>query len=161
MLIRPFQAADLQPLIDLTISTFRPFYEVDTLHMMGADLLQHHHGQWEADYRREVPTYHDPSANEHVAVAEIDNQIAGYVAWGPDELVGSGKIRIVAVSTDHRRQNVGRALCLHAMDRMRADGFEYVGLGTGGEDDFHAPARALYSSLGLRRVPVAYFLGRL
>ena len=161
MLIRPFQPVDLPTLIDLTINTFRPFYEVDALDMMGADLLQHHHGHWEADYQHEVPTYHDPSADSHVAVAEIDDQIAGYVAWGPDELVGSGKIRMVAVSTDHRRKSVGRALCLYAMDHLRADGFDFVGLGTGGEDEFHAPARALYSSLGLRRVPVSYFLGRL
>lgn len=161
MFIRPSQPADLQTLIDVTIDTFRPFYEIDALRMMGPDLLQHHHGQWEADYRREVPTFHNPSANRHVAVAEIADQIAGYIAWGPDEPVGSGQIRIVAVSASHRRNNVGRALCLHAMDQLRASGFEFVGLGTGGEDDFHAPARALYSSLGLRRVPVSHFLGRL
>lgn len=161
MLIRPFQPADLPSLLDLVIETFRPFHEVDAPRMMGADLWQHHHGQWEADYRREVPTYHEPSAKKHVAVAEIADQIAGSIAWGPGDPVGSGQIRIVAVSNDHRRKNVARALCLHAMEHMRADGFEFVGLGTGGEDDFHAPARALYASLGLRRVPVAHFLGRL
>lgn len=161
MHIRPSQHADLQTLIDLTINTFRPFYEIDSLRMMGAELLQHHHGQWEADYRREVPTFHDPGAGKHVAVAEIADEIAGYIAWGPGDLVGSGRIGMVAVSAAHRRKNVGRALCLHAMDRLRADGFEFIGLGTGGEDDFHAPARALYASLGLRRVPVTYFLGQL
>lgn len=161
MHIRPFQPADLPTLIDLTIETFRPFYEGDALRMMGTDLLRHHHGQWEDDYRREVPTFHDPGANMHVAVAEITDQIAGYIAWGPHEPVGSGQIRIVAVSADHRRKNVARALCLHAMGQLRSSGFEFVGLGTGGEDDFHAPARALYSSLGLRRVPVAHFIGRL
>lgn len=161
MLIRPFQPTDLQKLIELTINTFRPFYEVDALRMMGADLLQLHHGQWETDYRHEVPTFHEPSAGKHVAVAEIDGQVAGYIAWGPGEPAGSGRICIVAVSTDHRRKNVGRALCLHAMGRLRADGFEFVGLGTGGEDEFHAPARALYSSLGLRPIPVCHFLGRL
>lgn len=40
---------------------------------------------------------------------------------------------------------------------MRAAGVQVVELGTGG-DEFHAPARRLYESLGFSLVPVAVYL---
>jgi hypothetical protein len=43
------------------------------------------------------------------------------------------------------------------MGAMREQGIEVVELGTGG-DDFHAPARALYESLGFHLVPVSVYL---
>lgn len=42
---------------------------------------------------------------------------------------------------------------------MKATGVNVVGIGTG-EDDFHAPARALYESLGLTKIPIAAYLGK-
>ena len=42
---------------------------------------------------------------------------------------------------------------------MREEGIEVVGIGTG-DDAFHAPARALYESLGLTKIPVAAYLGK-
>jgi len=161
MLIRPFLEADVQTIVELTVETFRPFYEDDLRQMMGETLLAHHHSQWEQDYRVDVPTLHNPAVGHYVAVAEIDGAIAGYVSWRPDELAGSSRVHILAVSSLHRRRQVGRNLCLHAIARMKADGIEFVGVGTGGEDNFHAPARALYASLGLTRIPVSLTLANL
>ena len=68
-----------------------------------------------------------------------------------------GEIDPLAVREHARRSGVGRALCEHAMTAMREQGVEVVSLGTGG-DWFHAPARALYESLGFHLVPVAVYL---
>ena len=43
------------------------------------------------------------------------------------------------------------------MTAMREHSVKVVVLGTGG-DDFHAPARALYESLGFHLVPVAVYM---
>jgi hypothetical protein len=43
---------------------------------------------------------------------------------------------------------------------MRAEHAEYVEIGTGG-DDFHAPARAFYESLGCVKLPVAVYFREL
>jgi hypothetical protein len=43
------------------------------------------------------------------------------------------------------------------MNAMREQNVEVVSLGTGG-DWFHAPARALYESLGFHLVPVAVYM---
>ncbi|HEY3261362.1 MAG TPA: hypothetical protein VGJ95_14025 [Pseudonocardiaceae bacterium] len=43
---------------------------------------------------------------------------------------------------------------------MKADGVEFVGIGTG-DDAFHAAARALYESLGFIKIPTAAYLKRI
>jgi ribosomal protein S18 acetylase RimI-like enzyme len=160
MYIRPFADSDLQGLIDLTIETFRPFFE-DYVHpLLGDDVFQHQHGNWEQDYRDEVPTLHDPGAGCHVAVAQIGEDIAGYVAWKPGARPTSGQVSMLAVSSSHRRRGLGRRLCLHAIHKMKADDVEFVGIGTG-DDAFHAAARALYESLGFTKIPIAGYLKKI
>jgi ribosomal protein S18 acetylase RimI-like enzyme len=160
MIVRPFADSDLQELIDLTIETFRPFFE-DYVHpLLGHVVFRHQHGRWEQDYRDEVPAMHDPTAGRHVAVAQIDSAIAGYVAWKPGERPRSGQIDMLAVSSAHRRQEVGRQLCRHAIQAMKADGVEVVGIGTG-DDAFHFAARALYENLGFTKIPIAGYLKKI
>jgi ribosomal protein S18 acetylase RimI-like enzyme len=157
MHIRSFVDSDLERLVDLTIETFRPFFE-DYVHpLLGDEVFRHQHGQWQQDYRRQVPTLHDPAAGRHVAVAQIDGSIAGYVGWQPGERPRSGQISMLAVSAPHRRQDVGRSLCLHALREMKATDVEVVGIGTG-DDAFHAAARALYEDLGFTKIPIAGYL---
>ena len=159
MEIRPCKESDIPALIKLTIATFRPFFEEYVYPLLGDELFAHQHGRWERDYQDEVPALHDPSTGRHIAVAEIDRSVAGYVAWGPGERAKSGQIQMLAVSPDHRHQAIGRTLCRHAIDAMRASGVEVVGVGTG-DDAFHARARALYESLGFTKIPIAGYLKR-
>jgi hypothetical protein len=44
---------------------------------------------------------------------------------------------------------------------MKGKGVEVVTIGTGGTDAFHAPARALYESLGCVPVHVAFYFTHL
>lgn len=161
MRIRAYRNSDQDTLIALTISTFRPFYENSFPKMMNHDehIIAHQHGRWEEDYRQQVPSLHDPAEGKHLAVAVDDeDQIAGYVAWCSDTFrPAHGEIGLIAVDAAHRGGGIGTALMEHAMSRMRADGMGFVGLGTGG-DNFHAPARRLYESLGFYVIPTAAYL---
>lgn len=160
MHIRPFVSSDLDPLIALTIETFRPFYEGYVRPLLGEQLFEHQHGQWQQDYRDEVPTLHEPAAGRRVAVAQTGDELAGYVAWKTGEKPHHGEISLLAVSAEHRGHHVGRQLCVHAIEAMRADGVHVVGIGTG-DDAFHAAARALYESLGFTKIPIAGYLKRI
>src|SRR5690349_4620082 len=112
--IRPGDDADIEALIALTIETFRPFFEDYVQPLLGDDLFEHQHGRWQQDYHEQVPALRDPSAGRHIAVAEVDGEIAGYVAWNPGERPRSGEIQMLAVLPAYRDRAVGRGLCLHA-----------------------------------------------
>ncbi len=152
MRIRGFQETDLPQLIDLTIESFRPLFERHLPEAIGPEVLAHDHGDWENDYRHEVPTLHDPEHDRFVILAEDEGRIVGYVGWNIAES-GSGRLEMVAVHPDARRRGIGRALCRDALDQLRDREVSVVHIGTGG-DAFHAPARRLYESLGFSGLPV-------
>jgi ribosomal protein S18 acetylase RimI-like enzyme len=159
MLIRAFTQHDLVPLTELTIETFRPFYEDSFRPLVGEVVFANQHGNWRDNYRKQLAGLHAPERHTHVAVAEADDGIAGYVAWSVDPARRNGSVTILAVSAKHRRHRVGTALCVHAFERMRSLGAEVVEIGTGG-DAFHAPARALYDRLGCVPLPVVVYYRR-
>jgi ribosomal protein S18 acetylase RimI-like enzyme len=160
--IRPYQPRDLNALIELTIATFGPFYEDHFRPLVGEAIFHHQHGRWADDYRAQVPTFYHPAANKHMAVAETgEGAIAGYVAWAIEPARRHGDVVILAVAAAHRRGHLGTALCEYAFDDTTRKDVEVVTIGTGGTDVFHAPARALYESLGCVPVHVAYYLKQL
>jgi ribosomal protein S18 acetylase RimI-like enzyme len=160
MLIRAFTQHDLAPLTELTIETFRPFYEDSFRPLVGEAVFANQHGNWRDDYRKQVAELHAPERHTYVAVAEAEDGIAGYVAWSVDPARRNGSVTILAVSAKHRRHHVGTALCEHAFEKMRTLGAEVVEIGTGG-DPFHAPARALYERLGCTPLPVVVYYRQL
>lgn len=160
MRIRSFGGPDLEPLIELTTETFGPYYEEHFRPLVGDVVFTNQHGDWRADYRTMVATLHDPDHHRHVAIAEHDGVLAGYVAWSADPAKRNGTVTILAVAAAHRQHGVGTALSEHAFDALRDAGAEVVEIGTGG-DAFHAPARALYERLGCTPVPVTVYYRRL
>ncbi len=160
MHIRSYVDADLARLVELTIDTFGPFYEESFRPLVGDLIFTRQHGDWRGDYRRQVPGLHDPAAHKYVAVAVDDDVPAGYVAWHLDTARRQATVEILAVAREYRRSSIATALCEHAFAAMRAEGAEYVEIGTGG-DDFHAPARAFYESIGCVKLPVAVYFREL
>jgi ribosomal protein S18 acetylase RimI-like enzyme len=160
--IRSYHPGDLNALTELTIATFGPFYQNHFRPLFGEVIFRHQHGRWADDYRAQVPGLHDPAAGKYVAVAQTsDGAIAGYVAWAIDPARRHGDIKLLAVAEAHRREHTGTALCDHAFSDMKEKDVEVVIIGTGGTDSFHAPARALYESLGCVPCHVAYYFRQL
>ncbi|MCG5468929.1 GNAT family N-acetyltransferase [Micromonospora sp. LAH09] len=156
MRIRSFLQHDLARLTELTIETFRPFYEESFRPLVGENVFANQHGRWRDDYVEQVAGLHDPAEHRYVAVAEIDGAIAGYVAWSVDPGRRNASVTILAVSAEHRRLGAGTVLCDYAFAAMRDLGAEVVTIGTGG-DEFHGPARALYEALGCTPLPIAVY----
>lgn len=152
MNIREFQDSDLPALIDLTIETFRALFQRHLPEVLNPTVFEHDHGDWEADYRQEVPTLHDPANQRFVTVAEVDGDIVGYVGWNVTN-GDSGRLEMVAVNPTAQGRGVATALCRNVLERLKNQGVVVVHIGTGG-DDFHAPARGLYESLGFTAYPV-------
>ena len=162
VIIRSYHPRDLDALTELTIVTFGPYYEDHFRPLVGETIFHHQHGRWADDYRAQVPGLHDPAAGKHVAVAETDDgAIAGYVAWAIDPGRRHGDVVMLAVAAAHRRDHLGTALCERAFEDMTGKDVEVVTIGTGGTDSFHAPARALYESMGCVPVHVAVYFKQL
>lgn len=160
MNLRSYNPSDLARLIDLTIKTFGPFYEESFRSIVGDTIYVHQHGTWREDYRQEVAKLHEPEQNKYVVVADDAGTVVGYAAWYTEPARRHGGIDILAVESGYRRRGVGRRLCEHAMTDMEDRGVEVVEVRTGG-DAFHAPARALYESLGYARLPTAVYFKEL
>jgi ribosomal protein S18 acetylase RimI-like enzyme len=150
MLIRNCTTSDIPALIDLTIATFRPLF-TGSLIDLRPEVTEHDHGRWEDDYRAEVPSLFAPEEDRFITLAEEDGQVLGYVGWNVTNKT-SGRLEMVAVHPDARRQGVARLLCTSVITRLQQRGVTVVHIGTGG-DAFHAPARALYESLGFIPYP--------
>jgi ribosomal protein S18 acetylase RimI-like enzyme len=154
--VRPFQPADQDRLLELTIATFGPFYEESFRGIVGDTVMANQHGEWREDYRNQWQGLHDPDNGKFVAVAEDNDEIVGFIAWTMRQPKRSGEIEMLAVGLAHRRHRVASALCAYVFDDLRRHGVEVVSLGTGG-DEFHAPSRALYESLGMTPLPVVVY----
>ncbi|MGW5054581.1 N-acetyltransferase family protein [Actinokineospora sp. NPDC004072] len=156
MQIRPLAPEDLPTLLDLTCQVFEPFYEDSFRPVAGEVVFANRHGDWRGDYRRLLAGAHNPDEGRHVAVAWVDGQVAGYVGWIEQAAEQHGEIEILAVAPEARRAGVGRALVEHAVAALKSAGVGVVSIGTGG-DAFHAPARALYESLGFTPFPTVSY----
>jgi hypothetical protein len=93
MLIRAFTRRDLAPLTELTIETFRPFYENSFRPLVGEVIFANQHGNWHEDYRKQLAELHAPERHTYVDVAEAEDGIVGYVAWSVDPARRNGTVR--------------------------------------------------------------------
>ncbi len=151
MHIRDCTPLDLPALTALTIETFRPLL-AGSLVKLRAEVTAHDHGHWEDDYRHEVPSLLAPDEGRFITLAEEHGTHARLRRLEHHRCdvrtTGDG----CRSHPDARRQGVARALCLAALTRLGELGVTVVHIGTGG-DEFHAPARALYESLGFIPYP--------
>jgi len=82
-------------------------------------------------------------------VVDPAGEVAAYaIAW-LDEANRVGELEPVGVRADEQRRGLGRAVCLHALERLRAAGAETALVGSRGDDDYPGP-RAFYESIGFR-----------
>lgn len=95
--------------------------------------------------RREAPW----RADLDCVVVDPAGEVAAYALAWLDEPNRVGELEPVGVRADEQRRGLGRAVCLHALRRLRAAGATTALVGSRGDDGYPAP-RALYESIGFR-----------
>jgi ribosomal protein S18 acetylase RimI-like enzyme len=98
-----------------------------------------------------------------VLIALEDGRIVGTVTYVPDpssefahgQRDGEASIRMLAVTREHGRRGIGRALSLACVERARAGGRSAVVLHA---DEVMAASQRLYESLGFRRDPARDYI---
>jgi GNAT superfamily N-acetyltransferase len=100
-----------------------------------------------ATVRREAPWRGDLDC----VVVAPDGSVAAYALAWLDERNRVGELEPVGVRADEQRRGLGRAVCLHALRRLRDAGAETALVGSRGDDAYPGP-RTLYESIGFREL---------
>jgi GNAT superfamily N-acetyltransferase len=98
------------------------------------------------------------SEDRDVFVAIADGRPVGFAAVALDAFhEGMGVVDVIAVDPEYQGRGIASRLMEHSVEFMRAHGMDIAAVETGG-DEGHAPARALYESLGYTPLPVVRYL---
>ena len=147
-LIRPAQARDNEPIIELSLRAWRPVFESYPA-IWGRPLFERFYPDWAARQASDVTKALNTNPTWVVAVDEI---VAGFVNVTFDNLTQTGEIYMIAVDPDQQRRGLGSLLTQHALSQMRTRGMTLAIVSTGG-DPGHGPARATYERNGFIPFP--------
>ncbi len=159
MQIRPFEIADTEAIIELSMRAWTPVFA--SLEPAVPDYV--YTAFYPNGWRRRQD--HDIRAllagdDTDVQVACIDGLIAGFVGVRLHPEDRMGEIHILAVDLAHQRRGVATALVDHALETIRAAGMTIAMVETG-DDPGHNASRATYEHAGFERWPVARYFRRL
>ncbi len=148
-MIRRLVEADVEPVVGFSLAAWEPVF-AGVAAELGAAVNRMLFPDWRAAQARAVEVV-CRSAEHEVWVAVDAGRPVGFVAVRrvEEDAARAGEVDMVAVDPRCQRAGVGAALVRHALEEIRSSGLGLAVLGTGG-DEGHAPARALYESLGFR-----------
>lgn len=109
MHIRPATIADAPGIARLHAESWRSAYRgVLSDAYLDGEVVAERISVWEKRFR-------NPAANQHVALAEIDGVMAGFVcAYGADDAEWGSLLENLHVSQEHQRTGIGARLMAHA-----------------------------------------------
>ena len=158
--IRPLAPADLEVVVDLSLLAWEPVFNSFENILGGAIFDRLYRPDWRAAQADNVRRICLADSAESFIVATADDVAVGFVVLQQDQDESVGVIEMIAVHPQHQRRGHARALMEFAIQRLRDQGLQLINVGTGG-DPGHAPARALYETVGFTGVPlVNYYLAK-
>lgn len=151
--IRPFEAADLDRLVEITVEAFEPVSIENNIEQQMGGPINGRDWRW-----RKARHIHDDARREPegIFIAEQDGRIVGYITTWHDSDSGVGNIPNLAVIAECRGQGVGRQLITHALDHFRKLGLAYARIET---LEQNAVGQSLYPSLGFREIARQVYYG--
>lgn len=159
MQIEPYNADQLDAVVDLSLRAWTPVFE-SIQNVMDLDVYRElYPDNWRVSQQTAVEAV-CAAEDTHVWVALDAGSITGFVAAKLDGEMRMGEIYMVAVDPDFQGRGIGSALTQFALDWMKEAGMSVAMVETGG-DSGHAPARRTYEKLGFRLLPIARYFKKL
>lgn len=156
--IRTFTSGDLPRLQEIREAAFRPIFR-SFRDMVGEAIAAPAFATAEAEQAAHLDDLCKPDAATALYVAEIGDEVVGFMAVSLDHEKKIGEIGLNAVHPDHAGQGVGTCLYNFALDLMRDAGMTLATVGTGG-DPSHAAARRAYEKAGFEAAIPSLWLYR-
>ena len=147
---REARRSDLERLEEIRRTAFAPVF-ASFRSLLGPGVAAVALADEESDQRRLFWELLAGRRGEHVYVALLGKEIAGFVAIILDPERALGEISLNAVDPTHAGHGIGAAMYDYALERMRVAGMKAAFVGTGAQDS-QAPARAAYAKVGFDKV---------
>ena len=155
--IRPYEAADLDAIVELSLRAWQPVFESLREVLGDAIFARLHEPDWPT-VQAEAVRSSCTSDERDVFVAIADGRPVGFAAVALNAFhERMGVVDMIAVDPDYQRRGIARQLMARSAEHMRSHGMDIAALGTGG-DAGHGPARALYEALGYTALPGVRYL---
>jgi GNAT superfamily N-acetyltransferase len=155
--IRPFHESDLDAVVEFSLRAWEPVF--DSMRQVLGDSIfaRLHDPDWKA-VQAEAIRSSCTSEDLDVFVAVADERPVGFATIALNAFHDRmGVVDMIAVDPVYQRRGVGRRLMDRSVELMRERGMDIAAVGTGG-DPGHAPARALYETLGYTALPGVRYL---
>lgn len=153
--IRPFVDRDLDEVVQLSLLAWEPVFR-SFEQVLGPDIYPLIYPDWLSSQREGVTKACMDHERVDVLVAEVEGRVVGFVAYVLYPENATAEVDLLAVHPDFQNQEIGTALNVAALDRMRAAGVKLAVVGTGGEES-HAPARRSYEKAGYTGLPLVRY----
>lgn len=144
--IRPFHAADLPVLQEMTAEAFDGV-SIDQGMEREFGLIAGHDWRWRKMRHVSDDAQRDPAGI--VVAVDTGGAIVGYISTWCDHEAGIGHIPNLVTKAGHRGRGIGRLLLRHALDRFRAAGLSHARIETLVQNEV---GRTLYESVGFREI---------
>ena len=157
--IRPMRADETETLVAIAVAAWEPIFAMYR-QTLGDELFALETPDWRSKKADQIRRACEPASGAAVFVAERDGQIVGFVTCYTRSS-GVGEIGNNAVWPAERGRGLGPQLYEHALAHLRAQGMQYVKVGTG-LDEAHGPARRAYAKVGFEiAVPAVTYYRKL
>lgn len=150
MHIRSFRTDDLGAIVELSLLAWEPVF-ASFEQMLGKQIYAHIFPDWK-DAQEEVVRKYCTKDDATVLVAELDEQVAGFLSYELNQEENAGETTLLAVHPNFQSQGIATRLNNRALQEMKEHGMKLAVVGTGG-DPGHAPARRTYEKSGYRPLP--------
>jgi GNAT superfamily N-acetyltransferase len=157
--IRPLEDREVDAVVNLSLRAWEPVF-ASIERAMGSEIFrQLYPDGWRASQQRSVESV-CAAQKTRVWVAEVDADIAGFVAVELHPESGMGEIYMLAVDPDYQGGGIGTALTGFALAWIKEAGMTVAMVETGG-DPGHAAARRTYERAGYTLLPIARYFKKL
>jgi len=153
--IRPLSGDDIESVVQLSLLAWAPVFR-SFEQVLGARIYAAIYPNWRKQQRAVVEGVCKDGGGFTVYVAQVDETVAGFVAYAVNDEDHTGEVELLAVHPAYQNRGIGTHLNTFALDRLKESGARLAVVGTGG-DPGHAPARRSYEKAGYTALPLVRY----
>ncbi|HEX4046087.1 MAG TPA: GNAT family N-acetyltransferase [Gammaproteobacteria bacterium] len=155
IIIRLFNDADLESVLELSQKAFMPVYE-SFRKVLGDAIYQLVYPNWIFSQGQYIKLICNGEDKKNIFVVEEKSKIIGYISFFMNIVKKSGEIGINAVHPNHQKRGIGKMMYEHVLGVMKSNGIKLVEVSTGG-DPAHLAARCAYEKCDFIPLPLVKY----